>query len=128
VRILLDTHIALWAVTDSPRLPDAARAMITDPQNEVWVSAASIWEIAIKHALDRGGMPISGSEAVHWFTLSGYRDLSITSTHAAAVDALPAIHRDPFDRILIAQAQTEPLRLVTHDEVIARYSDVVMVV
>jgi len=128
VRILLDTHIALWAVTDSPRLPDAARAMITDPQNEVWVSAASIWEIAIKHTLDRGGMPISGSEAVHWFTLSGYRDLSITSTHAAAVDALPAIHRDPFDRILIAQAQTEPLRLVTHDEVIARYSDVVMVV
>ncbi|MFO8043006.1 MAG: type II toxin-antitoxin system VapC family toxin [Alkalispirochaeta sp.] len=128
MRLLLDTHIALWAVTDSPRLPETARSVILAPQNEVWISAASIWEISIKHALGRGGMPISGTEAVHWFTVSGYRDLSITSTHAAAVDALPTIHRDPFDRILIAQAQTEPLRLVTHDEVIARYSDVVMVV
>lgn len=128
MRLLLDTHIALWAVADSPRLPETARSVILAPQNEVWVSAASIWEISIKHALGRGGMPISGTEAVHWFTVSGYRDLPITSTHAAAVDALPAIHRDPFDRILIAQAQTEPLRLVTHDEVIAQYSDVVMVV
>ncbi|MDA3948110.1 MAG: type II toxin-antitoxin system VapC family toxin [Spirochaeta sp.] len=128
MRLLLDTHIALWAVTDSPRLPEAARSVILAPQNEVWISAASIWEISIKYALGRGGMPISGTEAVHWFTVSGYRDLSITATHAAAVGALPAIHRDPFDRILIAQAQTEPLRLVTHDEVIAQYSDVVMVV
>ncbi len=128
MRLLLDTHIALWAVTDSPRLPETARSAILAPQNEVWISAASIWEISIKHALGRGGMPISGTEAVHWFAVSGYRDLPITSTHAAAVDALPAIHRDPFDRILIAQAQTEPLRLVTHDDVIAQYSDVVMVV
>lgn len=128
MRILLDTHIALWAVTDAPRLPVAARGMITDPQNEVWVSAASIWEISIKHAIGRGGMPISGSEAVHWFALSGYRDLAISTAHAAAVDCLPPIHGDPFDRILVAQAQTEPLRLVTHDEVIAGYSDVVMVV
>jgi PIN domain nuclease of toxin-antitoxin system len=105
-----------------------AREIITDPGNEVWVSAVSIWEIAIKHALGRGGMPISGSEAVHWFTLSGYRDLPISSAHAAAVDALPPIHGDPFDRMLVAQAQTDPFRLITHDEVIARYSDVVMVV
>jgi len=128
MKLLLDTHIALWAVTDSPRLPEAARSAILASQNEVWISAASIWEISIKHALGRGGMPISGTEALHWFTVSGYRHLPITSTHAAAVDALPAIHRDPFDRILIAQAQTEPLRLVTHDEVIAQYSDIVMVV
>lgn len=73
-------------------------------------------------------MPISGTEAVHWFTVSGYRDLPIASTHAAAVDTLPAIHGDPFDRILIAQALTEPLRLLTHDEVISRYSDVVVLV
>jgi len=128
VRILLDTHIALWAVTDSPRLPESARGMIIDPGNEVWFSAASIWEISIKHALRRGGMPISGSEAVHWFTLSGYREIPISSAHAAAVDALPPIHGDPFDRILVAQAQTEPLRLITHDEVIGGYSDVVIVV
>jgi len=128
VRVLLDTHIALWAVTDSPQLPGVAREIITAPANEVWVSAVSIWEIAIKHALGRGGMPISGSEAVHWFTLSGYRDVPISSSHAAAVDALPPIHGDPFDRMLVAQAQMEPFRLITHDEVIARYSDVVMVV
>jgi PIN domain nuclease of toxin-antitoxin system len=79
MRVLLDTHIALWAVTDAPQLPMVARGIITDPGNEVWVSAVSIWEIAIKHALGRGGMPISGSEAVHWFTLSGYRDLPISS-------------------------------------------------
>ena len=128
MRVLLDTHIALWAVTDAPQLPGVAREIITDPGNEVWVSAVSIWEIAIKHALGRGGMPISGSEAVHWFTLSGYRDLPISSAHAAAVDALPPIHGDPFDRMLVAQAQTDPFRLVTQNKVIARYSDVVMVV
>ena len=128
MRVLLDTHIALRAVTDSPHLPGVARGVITDPVNEVWVSAVSIWEIAIKHALGRDGMPISGSETVHWFTLSGYRDLPFSWVHAAAVDALPPIHGDPFDRMLVAQAQTEPFRLVTHDAVIARYSDVVMVV
>ena len=128
MRVLLDTHIALWAVTDAPQLPVVAREIITDPGNEVWVSAVSIWEIVIKHALGRGGMPISGSEAVHWFTLSGYRDLPISSAHAAAVDALPPIHGDPFDRMLVAQAQTDPFRLVTQNKVIARYSDVVMVV
>ncbi|MFW6388086.1 MAG: type II toxin-antitoxin system VapC family toxin [bacterium] len=128
MRILLDTHIALWAVTGSPRLPQTARALIIDPANEIWVSAASIWEISIKHALRREVMPISGSEAVHWFTVSGYRDLPVSFAHAASVDTLPGIHSDPFDRILIAQASTEPLRLVTHDDVISRYSDVVMLV
>ena len=128
MRVLLDTHIALWAVTDAPHLPGVARDVITDPENEVWVSAVSIWEIVIKYALGRGGMPISGSEAVHWFTLSGYRDLPISSAHTAAVDALPPIHGDPFDRMLVAQAQTDPFRLVTQNKVIARYSDVVMVV
>lgn len=128
MRLLLDTHIALWAITDSPRLSDAARSVIMARQNEVWISAASIWEISIKHALDRGGMPVSGTEALHWFVISGYQELPITATHAAAVDTLPAIHRDPFDRILIAQAQTEPLRLVTHDKVVAEYSNVVMLV
>lgn len=128
MRVLLDTHIALWAVTDSPHLPGVARDVITDPGNEVWVSAVSVWEIAIKHALGREGMPVSGREAVHWFTRSGYRELPISWGHSAAVDALPPIHGDPFDRMLVAQAQTEPFRLVTHDEVIARYSNVVMVV
>ena len=91
MRVLLDTHIALWAVTDAPQLPAVARGIITDPGNEVWVSAVSIRGIAICRSR-------------------------------------PPIHSDPFDRRLVAQAQTDPFRLVTHDEVIARYSDVVMVV
>ncbi|MEX2445143.1 MAG: type II toxin-antitoxin system VapC family toxin [Alkalispirochaeta sp.] len=128
MNLLLDTHIALWAVTDSPHLPETARRLLTDPAHHVWVSAASVWEISIKHALGREAMPISGAEAIHWFALSGYRDLAISSAHAATVDSLPAIHGDPFDRILVAQAQTEPLRLLTHDEVISRYSDVVILV
>lgn len=128
MRLLLDTHIALWAVTDSPRLPAAARAVIVDPANEVWVSAATVWEIAIKHALGPEGMPVSGSEALHWFGVSGYRDLPVTSRHTCAVEMLPPIHTDPFDRLLVAQAQTEPLRLITHDATLARYSELVVLV
>lgn len=128
MRLLLDTHIALWAVTDSPRLPRAARDLITEPENQVWVSAATVWEIAIKHTLRREAMPISGPEARHWFSVSGYRDLSISSEHAAAVEALPPIHGDPFDRLLIAQAQTEPLRLLTSDPALKPYSELVLLV
>ncbi|MFP4302712.1 MAG: type II toxin-antitoxin system VapC family toxin [Spirochaetaceae bacterium] len=128
MRLLLDTHIALWAVTDSPRLSTAARELITNSGNEIWVSAATVWEIAIKHTLRREAMPVSGPEARHWFSVSGYRDLNITSEHAVAVGALPAIHGDPFDRLLIAQARTEPLRLLTHDELLSRYSEVVILV
>ncbi|TVR94102.1 MAG: type II toxin-antitoxin system VapC family toxin [Spirochaetaceae bacterium] len=128
MRVLLDTHIALWAVTDAPHLPSSARELIVDPSNEIWVSAASVWEIAIKHALDRKTMPISGKEAVHWFSVSGYRELSIASRHTAAVEELPNIHTDPFDRLLVAQAHTEPLRLLTHDKVVAQYSELVILV
>ena len=128
MRLLLDTHIALWAVTDSPRLPVPARALILDASNEVWVSAASVWEIAIKHALGRTAMPVTGTEALHWFSVSGYRDLPITSRHTAAVDELPPIHSDPFDRLLAAQANTEPLRLVTRDKTLARYSELAILV
>lgn len=128
MRLLLDTHIALWAVTDSPRLPTTARALIVDPLNEVWVSAATVWEIAIKHALGRDGMPVSGREALHWFGVSGYRELGISSRHSCAVEELPPFHADPFDRLLVAQAQTEPLRLITHDATVARYSELVILV
>jgi len=128
MRVLLDTHIALCAVSDSPHLPSLARELIVDPSNEIWVSAASVWEIAIKHALGREAMPISGKEAVHWFGVSGYRDLSITSRHTAAVEELPHIHTDPFARLLVAQAHTEPLRLLTHDKTVAQYSELVILV
>ncbi len=128
MRVLLDTHIALRAITDSSKLPETARELILDASNTIFLSAASVWEIAIKHRRKRSAMPLSGSEARHWFRLSGYRDLPITGQHAAAIDDLPPVHGDPFDRILIAQAITEPLRLLTHDETLAEYSQLILVV
>lgn len=126
MNLLLDTHIALWAITDSPRLSAQAREWIESPRATVWVSAATVWEIAIKHGLGRGDMPVSGQEALDYFRQSGYRLLAVQSEHAAAVETLPAHHADPFDRILIAQALTEPMRLLTHDSTVARYLDTII--
>lgn len=128
MRILLDTHVALWAIVDSPQLPARARKLILDAGNEIFVSAASIWEIAIKHGLGRGNMPISGSEALQYFRDAGYELLPVSAEHAAQVETLPAHHADPFDRILVAQALHEPLRLVTHDAALARYDAPVLLV
>ncbi len=126
MNLLLDTHVALWAITDSPKLAQKARELIESPKSSVWVSAASIWEIAIKHGLRRGDMPISGAQAYGYFQDSGYRLLSIEPEHAAAIDTLPAHHADPFDRILVAQALIEPMRLITHNPMLARYGDMVI--
>lgn len=123
MNLLLDTHVALWAIADDPRLSAQGRQLILDPQNQVVVSAATVWEIAIKHGLGKGDMPLSGAEALGYFNQAGYQLLPITAQHAAAVEALPPIHRDPFDRLLAAQALIEPLRLVTHDATLASYSD-----
>ena len=128
MRLLLDTHIALWALTDDPRLSQRARALIDDPANQVLVSAATVWEIAIKHALGRDDMPISADEALEWFRQAGYDLLPITPAHAAAVEHLPDHHRDPFDRLLVAQAITEPLRLLSRDPLVVRYGDAVIAV
>jgi PIN domain nuclease of toxin-antitoxin system len=131
VRLLLDTHVALWAIADDDRLSAKARRLIDDAENDIVVSAATVWEISIKHALARDGpndMPISGEEALGYFKDAGFELLSISPTHAAAVEALPPLHADPFDRILIAQALTTPLRLLTHDQRIAGYSDLVIAV
>jgi PIN domain nuclease of toxin-antitoxin system len=126
LNLLLDTHVALWAIVDDPRLPAPIRALIADSENEITVSAASVWEIAIKHALSRrgvGAMPVSAGTALKHFRKAGYALLGISPTHAAAVDTLPALHGDPFDRLLIAQAFTEPLRLVTHDRAVSAYGE-----
>ena len=128
MRLLLDTHIALWTIADAPQLPSRARALVVDPDNQIWVSAATVWEISIKHGIDAQAMPLSGTQALHWFRVSGYQELSISPGHAAAVDSLPAIHGDPFDRILVAQAETEPIKLVTRDKILARYSELVLLV
>jgi PIN domain nuclease of toxin-antitoxin system len=121
VNLLLDTHVALWALTDHPGLSGKARELILAPRATVWVSVVSVWEIAIKHGLGRGDMPVSGQQALRYFEQAGYRILAIEAEHAAAIDTLPAIHQDPFDRLLIAQALVEPMRLLTHDAMVASY-------
>ena len=126
MNLLLDTHVALWAITDSPRLPKGARDMIESPKSTVWISAATIWEIAIKYSLGRGDMPVSSQEALRYFRDSGYRFLSVEPEHAAAVEDLAAHHADPFDRILVAQALVEPMRLMTHDQMVALYGDTII--
>ena len=129
MNLLLDTHIALWAIADDPRLPAQARDLIADPANEVFVSAASVWEIAIKHALARGhanDMPISGQTALGYFREAGFKLLDISAAQAAGVEALPQLHADPFDRILLAQALSVPLRLLTQDGKLAAYGDGVL--
>jgi PIN domain nuclease of toxin-antitoxin system len=128
LKLLLDTHIALWAIADDWRLNDLARSLIDDPENEVMVSAATVWEISIKHALARSNMPISGEEALRYFRSAEFMLLGITPVHAAAVETLPPLHADPFDRILIAQAMTEPARLLTRDAQVAAYGAMVLVV
>jgi PIN domain nuclease of toxin-antitoxin system len=125
VRLLLDTQIALWALTGSARLGALAQGLIEDPANEIYVSTASVWEIAIKYALGRGDMPVSGARAAELFTQAGYRELPVTWRHAAMVDDLPSIHNDPFDRILIAQSLGEPMRLLSRDATLTSYGAMV---
>lgn len=126
MNLLLDTHVALWAIVDSPRLSNAARVLILAPRAVVWISAATVWEIAIKHSLARGDMPVSSSAAIGYFRAAGYRFLPIEPEHAAVVETLPPHHQDPFDRLLIAQAQVEPMRLLSHDAHVARYGELVV--
>lgn len=126
MNILLDTHVALWAITDNKNLSDKARALILAPRSTVWISAVSLWEIAIKHSLGRGDMPVSGRDALRYFNQAGYQTLSIEAEHAVAVEELPAYHQDPFDRLLIAQALVEPMRLITHDATMVRYNDTII--
>ncbi len=121
MRLLLDTHIALWAIRDDEQLSVRARALIADPDNAILVSAATIWEISIKHALKRADMPIAGLDAIGFFREAGYELIPISATHAGLVAALPPHHGDPFDRMLIAQARAESAQLLTHDRVITKY-------
>lgn len=105
--------------------------LLRTPEVEIFVSAASIWEIAIKHALIRAGRPmiaVSGGTAAREFVVAGMTLLSVTSAHAAYVDNLPRHHGDPFDRMLVAQALAEPMRLVTADKALAAYGKIVIVV
>ena len=117
-RLLLDTHVLIWAVENSPRLGPDAREFITDPENEVFVSAATIWEIAIKRALGKLSFPADVGERVR---RDGFMELPVTFFHAEQAGGLPRHHGDLFDRMLVAQAQAEGLTIVTEDPLIAQY-------
>ena len=127
MRLLLDTHILLWALGEPARLPRAAREAILDPDNDVLFSVASIWEVAIKSQLGRADFGASPEAIAKSALESGFDELPIRSTHAALTARLPGHHRDPFDRILIAQAMTEPARLLTVDSALRPYSELVVV-
>jgi PIN domain nuclease of toxin-antitoxin system len=127
VKILLDTHIALWAIIDSPRLTTSAKQQILDRKNSVWISVVSLWEISIKYSIGKGDIPIDASQALGYFRQAGYQILPIYAEHTLAIADLPKHHQDPFDRLLIAQAMTEPMRLMSHDTHIAKYGTMILV-
>jgi PIN domain nuclease of toxin-antitoxin system len=129
VNLLLDTHIAIWVVSNPIKLSAQAQALIVDPENVAHVSIASIWEIAIKNSLSRkANLPFGVEQALEEFQLAGLQLLPIRPAHLVAVEGLRGLHRDPFDRLLIAQAQVEPMRLVTSDRAFSGYSDTVILV
>ena len=119
--LLLDTHVLLWAAGAPHRLPDDIRTLMDEPATDLVFSAASLWEIAIKNGLGRASFSVDPRLLRRGLLENGYRELPITGAHATAVDLLPPIHRDPFDRILIAQARIEGLTLLTADATVARY-------
>jgi len=129
LRLLLDTHVALWAVSDDPRLSDTGRKLIADRTNEIFVSVATLWEISIKFSLGRdrpNAMPIGSETAQEYFLSAGYKLLDVAAAHVHALRNLPTVHNDPFDRILLAQAYEVPLRFLTHDQILPLYGDYVL--
>lgn len=121
MKLLLDTHLLLWAAGSPERLPVAARSLLEDPKNELLFSAASLWEITIKRGLGRSDFQVDARVLRRGLLDNGYQELPITSAHAVSVDSLPLIHKDPFDRILVAQATVEGITLLTADAVVGQY-------
>ena len=121
MKLLLDTHLLLWAANEPKRLPKAARVLIEDAENELLFSAASIWEITIKSSLGREDFRVDARLLRRGLLDNGYTELPITSEHAVNVDHLPSTHKDPFDRILVAQATVEGITLLTNDRKLVDY-------
>jgi PIN domain nuclease of toxin-antitoxin system len=125
VKLLLDTHIALWLVRDADELTPEARRLIQAAE-AVFVSSVSMWEATIKVAI--GKLPLEPARLETQLLAAGVQALPLTWAHAKALHGLPMLHRDPFDRMLVVQAMSEPLHLVTHDAALAAYSELVIVV
>ena len=128
MRLLLDTHVLLWALGNPGRLDAAARAMLEDTGNEVFFSAASIWEIAIKARLGRADFDHGPEEITREARAAGFVELPVFCDAAILVETLPSHHRDPFDRLLVAQAMAGPSRLLTADPLLKQYSELVLLI
>ena len=123
MNLLLDTHLLLWAASEPKRLSAKARSLLLDPNNQLLFSAASLWEISIKNGLDRADFKVDPRRLWRLLLVSGYREVPVTSEHTIAVNELPPMHKDPFDRILVAQARVEGLLLLTVDKAVAKYGE-----
>lgn len=128
MRLLLDTHILIWALGEPKRLSKEVRAALESPANEVLFSAASIWEIAIKMQIGRTNFNVTPAEITQAALDSGFVELPVRAEHGARVSSLTLHHRDPFDRLLVAQAMTEPCWLITADAILGGYSELVVIV
>jgi PIN domain nuclease of toxin-antitoxin system len=121
MKFLLDTHLLIWSGWTPRRISSAARSLISNTDNEVIFSAASLWEIAIKQALEKNDFEVDARVLRRNLLDNGYSELPVTGDHAVAIRSLPLIHKDPFDRILVAQATIEGITLLTADPIVARY-------
>ncbi len=121
MKLLLDTHLLLWAAGQPERLSTTARELLDEPRNELLFSAASLWEIAIKNTLGRDDLRVEPRLLRRGLLDNGYTELPVTSQHAVSIDGLPPLHKDPFDRLLLAQALVEGITLLTSDAQLARY-------
>lgn len=126
MKLLLDTHILLWAANDPQRLSETTRTLLLEPANILYFSAVSLWEIVIKRGLGRSDFIVDPHRLRRLLLANGYTELAVNSEHVLQVDRLPPLHKDPFDRLLIAQAQTEALLLVTVDRMVVQYQDAVL--
>jgi PIN domain nuclease of toxin-antitoxin system len=121
VRLLPDTQLLLWSALKAARVPPAAAALMNDLENELFFSAASIWEIAIKASHGRDDFTVDPRRLRDGLARNGYTEISVTSDHAAFAATLPLLHKDPFDRMLVAQATSEGITLLTADFIVASY-------
>ena len=128
MKLLLDTQLLLWAAEDFERLSGAARELLGDPENELIFSALSIWEVAIKFGLGRSDFRTRPQLLRRGLIEQGYKELAFLSEHTFALEGLPQIHRDPFDRGLMAQALTEGIVLLTTDRLLGEYAGIVRLV
>jgi PIN domain nuclease of toxin-antitoxin system len=121
MKLLLDTHLLLWAAAEPNRLSAEVRSLIENPENELLFSAASLWEVAIKRGLGRPDFKVDARLLRRGLLDNGYSELPIISDHIVAIESLPMLHKDPFDRVLVAQATVEGVTLLTTDSLVAQY-------